>query len=337
MAPWIVAVLVASITPAVQLPDCGLELSADAAHALLAQHAPLVLIAPGERAWPASVAWALARGPIPDGARSFPSLAEWLRMEVSAGTAGEGVPSPVRGPRPRPTPEAWPGSRSPLDWVVYGHAYGAEDGGVLLQYWFYYPFNDFYTLGDHEGDWEHVTVRLGPDLGPLGAWYAQHDENAPGEWSGWSALEREGDHPVVLSARGSHASFPEPVDGLDVTCPGRDPAGAAARGCAVWRSWDASAGGVVDVGTRAHPEPRAEFLRWPGRWGARTHVAQLGGSPPGPAHQPGWCSAGLPGLRAAPAGAWRLEAVARKGPPADEGAPAAEGSPARHRITTDGR
>ena len=336
MAPWIVAVLVASVAPAVQPPDCGLELSADAAHALLARHAPLVLIAPGERAWPASVAWALARGPIPDGARSFPSLAEWLRMDAGAGVAAEGFPAPRR-PRPRPTPEAWPGSRSPLDWVVYGHAYGAEDGGVLLQYWFYYPFNDFHAVGDHEGDWEHVTVRLGPDLGALGAWYAQHDANAPGEWSRWTELEREGDHPVVLAARGSHASYPEPVSGLDETSPDRAPALAAERGCAVWRTWDASTGGLVEVGTRERPGPGAAFLRWPGRWGARTHFAQLGSSPPGPAHQPGWCSAGIPGTALAPRGAWPLQAMAQDGPPADGGAEAAERSPGRHAIPTDGR
>jgi hypothetical protein len=159
----------------------------------------------------------------------------------------------------------------------------------------------------------------------------------PGEWSGWAALEREGDLPVVLAARGSHASYPEPVRGLDETCPSREPAGAAALGCAVWRTWDASAGGLVELGTREHPEPRAAFLRWPGRWGARTHLVQLGGSPPGPAHQRGWCSAGLAGLRAPPGGAWTLEAVAREGPHTEEGAAAAEGSPVRHRIPTDGR
>ena len=38
-----------------------------------------------------------------------------------------------------------------------------EDGGVLVQYWFFYPFNDAHWLFDHEGDWEHVAVRLERD------------------------------------------------------------------------------------------------------------------------------------------------------------------------------
>jgi hypothetical protein len=188
--------------------------------------------------------------------------------------------------------------------------YAAASGGLVLQYWFYYPFNAFHLLGDHEGDWEHVSVRLDGDLVPLGAWYAQHDENAPGVWLTWADLGREGEHPVVLAARGSHASYARPVDDVDVTCPGGDPATAAALGCVAWRTWDAGTGGVVALGTRARPRRGAEFLRWEGRWGTRTHFAQLGGSPPGPAFQPGWCSAGVPGIAAAPAPARRSVARA---------------------------
>jgi hypothetical protein len=163
-------------------------------------------------------------------------------------------------------------------------------------------------------DWEHVTVRLDPELNPAGAWYATHDDNAPGAWHAWGELEREGGHPVVLSAHGSHASYADPdaVGWLDAACGVRELSAASKRGCTVWRTWDEATGGVVPTGTRAQPHPKAEFLRWPGRWGARTGFARLAGSPPGPAFQRGWCSEGLPGIAGAPpAAACLIEVVAR--------------------------
>ncbi|MBI4410665.1 MAG: hypothetical protein HY561_13215 [Gemmatimonadetes bacterium] len=40
--------------------------------------------------------------------------------------------------------------------TVYAHPFVDRDGRVVIQYWWYYPFNDF--LGNHEGDWEHINV-----------------------------------------------------------------------------------------------------------------------------------------------------------------------------------
>lgn len=241
---------------------------------LLDLYAPLVLLAPGERALPASAEWYMAR------ARVMPERAG---VVVTASTRSRDLP------RLKPARSALGGSADPADWTTYGHAYRAADGGVLLQYWFFYPFNKFHGVGDHEADWEHVTVRLGPDGRPRGAWYSRHDWNAPGKWFGWSALEREGTHPVVLSARGSHASYARPGDvaWYDEGCSTVRPERAAARGCHAWRTWSDDAGGLVDLG--AVDAPGAPWLGWPGRWGAE------GSGPPGPAFQRGWCSLGAPG------------------------------------------
>ncbi len=240
----------------------------------------MVLLAPGERALPAGVEWYLARARLerPDG------------PTVLTASVGE----PARTERLRPTPAARSGSALPADWTVYGHAFRAADGGVLLQYWFFYAYNAFHGFGDHDADWEHLTVRIDPAGRPLGAWYARHDENAPGVWTAWESLHREGVHPVVLSARGSHASYsrPDEVNWFDSACPTAEVERAAERGCRVWRTWAGSTGGVADLGSRQ--APGARFLLWPGRWGADGGIDDLEGGPPGPAFQPGWCSGGAP-------------------------------------------
>jgi hypothetical protein len=178
--------------------------------------------------------------------------------------------------------------------VTYGHLYPARDGGLLLQYWFFYPFNDSHYLFDHDADWEHVTVRLDHALRPLGGYYARHGDNAPGQWFAWSELAREGEHPVVLAARGSHASYASQRDArwYDRVCTARDPARAEAVGCTVWRTWERPrTGGILAVGHRAPPHPEARFISWPGTWGADGPLG-LADAPRGPAFQQGWCALG---------------------------------------------
>ena len=257
----------------------GEPLSSGGRRALLEAFAPVVLLAPGERSLPTSVEWYLARARLERPGRPLQqvSLAEAARTE-----------------RLRPWPAARGGSPLPADWTVYGHAYRAPDGGVLLQYWFFYAYNVFLGFGDHEADWEHLTVRIDPRGRPLGAWYARHDSNAPGVWTPWESLRRDGAHPVVLSARGSHASYarPDEVSWFDSTCPTVRLEQAARRGCRVWRTWVGSTGGVMDFGSL--DAPSARFVLWPGRWGADGGIADQEGGPPGPAFQPGWCSGGGP-------------------------------------------
>ena len=45
--------------------------------------------------------------------------------------------------------------------VVWVHPYLDATGRVVLQYWYFYPFNDY--MSDHEGDWEHINVVLNED------------------------------------------------------------------------------------------------------------------------------------------------------------------------------
>ncbi|GAO03929.1 hypothetical protein [Anaeromyxobacter sp. PSR-1] len=263
--------------------------------ALLARFAPVVVLAPDERVRPASAPWLLARAALETAPGPPPRVLQASALGALAALLIPGTEEP--GARLRLDAAAQAGSPDPADWTAYGHAYRAADGGILLQYWFLYPFNEAFWAFDHDGDWEHMTVRLDAAGRPLGAWLARHADAQPGPWFGWSALRREGEHPVVLSARGTHASYASPDDAprWERLCPEAEPARAAAAGCPLWRPGAPGFGGVVNMGERG--AARVAFLAWPGRWGATGAFGRdsRGAPPPGPAFQRGWCSEGAPG------------------------------------------
>ncbi len=83
--------------------------------------------------------------------------------------------------------------------------------GFVVQYWFFWYFNQFNDL--HEGDWEGMQIAFEADdaqqalaEGPSEMILFQH---AGGERADWedSKVEKEGTHPVVYPAAGSHATF----------------------------------------------------------------------------------------------------------------------------------
>jgi hypothetical protein len=86
-----------------------------------------------------------------------------------------------------------------------------KPGKLALQYWFYYPFNDFNNK--HESDWEMVQLLFDASSAsdalhrtPAEVGYSQH---AGAERAAWDddKLERKGSHPVVYPGRGSHANY----------------------------------------------------------------------------------------------------------------------------------
>ncbi len=91
-----------------------------------------------------------------------------------------------------------------------------QDGWVVLQYWLFYPFNDwrsnFFGANDHEADWEKVFVYLSEseagEVVPEWVAYAAHEETGDDLRRRWDdpELTRIGDHPVVYVCVGSHAS-----------------------------------------------------------------------------------------------------------------------------------
>ncbi len=89
-------------------------------------------------------------------------------------------------------------------------------GYVVLQYWYFYYFNDWrsraHGVNDHEGDWEQISVVLVPQPGdapPTLAWVAcsAHDESGADLRRRWDDpdLTVVDGHPVVVAGLGSHA------------------------------------------------------------------------------------------------------------------------------------
>jgi len=91
--------------------------------------------------------------------------------------------------------------KSSLKPTVYARV-TKDSSYTVVQYWFYYPFNDG-PLNSHEGDWEMVQILLEGEE-PVSAAYSQHFSGQKAAWS--KVLLRKG-HPVVYVARGSHANY----------------------------------------------------------------------------------------------------------------------------------
>jgi hypothetical protein len=232
--------------------------------ALAARYAPIVVLDPTDRYRPASVDWLLVRLPAQ-------SRSPRERLEAAFG-----------GPRASFL-EAWrAGSPDPRDWVTYLHVYPRVDGGINLQYWFFYPYNDGAVLFDHDADWEHVTIHLDEQRRPRELMLAQHGNNRPGEIRAWETVRRDGDHPIVLAARGDHASYP---DRASAPWFERVSPCVTLTGCAspIWRTWEA--GGLVNIGERgALLDPEGAFA-YTGRWGRAGAWLRFGGAPKSPPHQ----------------------------------------------------
>jgi hypothetical protein len=110
-----------------------------------------------------------------------------------------------------------------------------EHGYTVLQYWYFYAFNDwrstYFGVNDHEADWEMIAVYLVGDEEALWpAWVAasSHDHHGDALRRRWDDpnLRREGDHPVVFPGAGSHSGAFVPGD-YSTPSP-RPPADAAA-------------------------------------------------------------------------------------------------------------
>lgn len=89
-----------------------------------------------------------------------------------------------------------------------------EGGYTVLQYWFFYVFNDWrsrvFGVNDHEADWEQVTLYLvgrDHDLRPAWVVSSAHDEVGDDLRRRWDDpdLTIEDDHVVIHPGLGSHS------------------------------------------------------------------------------------------------------------------------------------
>jgi hypothetical protein len=177
---------------------------------LLARHVPILVLHPAERFAPAPVdgfladsdlqrkeptGWLTIPGPVPAGGPE-------LRLDQRFCHAIEGLAASPCYAQSEAAHAARP--------VVYGAAF-RRGRRIDLQYWFWYPYDDYTATvppGElwqvHEGDWEAVSIVLDDAGAPLVAAYSQH---AKGKRRVWSSVPKAGSRPLVYVGLGSHANF----------------------------------------------------------------------------------------------------------------------------------
>jgi hypothetical protein len=191
--------------------------------------------------------------------------------------------------------------------TTYAHI-AREEGraGLAVQYWFFWYFNQFNDL--HEGDWEGMQIVF-ESSDPATALEESPSEialfqHAGGEKASWDdgKVEKEGTHPVVYPAAGSHANFFDPAlfvgssaeqgVGCDdtrgphvehepdvITIPS-DPA--AARAAFPWITFEGRWGELQDAFFNGPTGPNlktqwTEPITWSDEWRSRAYAVPTGG------------------------------------------------------------
>jgi hypothetical protein len=96
--------------------------------------------------------------------------------------------------------------------ITYAHiAREPNHDGFVLQFWFFWYFNQFNDL--HEADWEGIQLAFEAETAQEALEEEPYEvilfQHAGGERANWEdgKVQKEGTHPVVYPAAGSHATF----------------------------------------------------------------------------------------------------------------------------------
>ncbi|CAL1405412.1 unnamed protein product [Linum trigynum] len=190
---------------------------------LFKRYAPWVSLHPDEEFLPSSVDWFFSNGSLlyEKGKESNPTPIDPIGSNLPQGGSNDGaywLDLPVDGSAKERV------KKGQLAGVqVYLHAKPASGGTFTdLAVWVFYPFNgpgrakvEFIKsiklgkLGEHVGDWEHVTLRISNFNGLLqSVYFSQHSS---GSWVGSADLEyRGGSRPVAYASLHGHAMYPRP-------------------------------------------------------------------------------------------------------------------------------
>lgn len=194
--------------------------------ALMAEYSPVIYFHPDEEFFPSSVNWFFQNGALlyTRGQESNPVAITPTGSNLPQGGTSDGA--------------YWidlPSDNAAKDRVKQGNL---QDASVYihvkpmlgatftdLAVWVFYPFNgaakakvEFLTIklgkiGEHVGDWEHVTLRISNFNGELKSVY--FSEHSGGTWMSASGLEfQNGNKPVVYSSWHGHAAYPKAGDFL---------------------------------------------------------------------------------------------------------------------------
>jgi len=170
--------------------------------------------------------------------------------------------------------------------ITYAHiARQPGHAGLVVQYWFFYYFNEFNDV--HEGDWEGMQIAFDASTpaealaqGPSEIALFQHGGGEKGAWDD-EKVEKEGTHPVVYSAAGSHATF----FSSDLFIGNGQ--GGSGLGCDnTQEPLTRNRPAAVLVPTDAAPGSRFQWLTYTGRWGQKEK--RFNNGPQGPITKQQW-------------------------------------------------
>jgi hypothetical protein len=150
-----------------------------------------------------------------------------------------------------------------------------------LQVWYFFPFNDFISVANHEADWEHVTISIAEDLTFVSAFFATHNTGL--RFDDPTKLEWNDTHVIGYVADGSHATYPTAgTHGTGVT--GADDH--TYKNGPVWTTWT----NFVNLGQQGKVLGGQTWAAYGGRWGEIGNLDDTSG-PPGPMFNGKWNTA----------------------------------------------
>lgn len=146
---------------------------------------------------------------------------------------------------------------------IYYYSAQFNRGYLVLQYWFFYAYNDWGSghggVNDHEGDWEMIALFL---RGEEPAYIAYSAHTGAPEWHAWgdSKVEKsDGTHPLVYVGSGSHANYFDSAGHVHFTF--KDFSGGDSE-VSIGPGADMPWGEPMDLGAQLWA------LNFPGGWGA---------------------------------------------------------------------
>ncbi|MCP4218630.1 MAG: Vps62-related protein [bacterium] len=161
------------------------------------------------------------------------------------------------------------GADDAADWRCYAHVrtapvdpadFGLTSPLIDIQYWFFYPRNGYIAPHvAHEGDWEHITVRVLPSSHGYAVWQIFLAQHNGGVWREPQEFSYSGTHPIVYAAKHSHACYKDTGTHYVTLLFIYDHTGHGTP----WNTIN----NLVNVGELADPVNGQNWLQYNGRWG----------------------------------------------------------------------
>ncbi|KAE9584948.1 putative vacuolar protein sorting-associated protein [Lupinus albus] len=202
--------------------------------AIMKIYSPLLVLHPDEEFHPSSVNWFFSNGALlyTKGQESKPIRIEPNGTNLPQGGNNDGaywIDLPADGENKDRVSKG--NLNSATSYVHVKPTYGSTFTDLAL--WVFYPFNGaaraklkfiknikLGKIGEHVGDWEHVTIRVSNFNGQL--WQMYFSQHSKGTWLDASQLEfKVGNKPNAYSTLHGHASFPH----VGLTLQGKDGVG----------------------------------------------------------------------------------------------------------------